>query len=248
VVHHCLSSIVIFPSCLLFPGHLSFVVPLASSSLYSPGAPTIHLMSSCLSVWGWVLCWSLSMSSSFIDIIVHVTGHSSSSSPSSSFVIVCCHPCHHHLSSFDGLSLSSIPIVHPSLLFIAHPLVVHHCPSSRHPSPRPTHGPPHEQLLMRLGASGASSSIVYRLLSLSLVVGRWSLVVGRWSLVVGRPPFVISPSFVIFVIWPWCTRRPPDEQLLLFRYCLWILNDLFCLLQDLSGSEDSHAPNIYPHQ
>jgi hypothetical protein len=68
---------------------------------------------------------------------------------------------------------------------------------------RSTRGPPHEQLLMRLGAGWC---IVVCRPSLSSPVVCRSLVVCRLS----------SPrSFVVFVvIRPWCTHNPPDEQLL----------------------------------
>jgi hypothetical protein len=132
----------------------SFIVcrPLGRLSLslslsYGPGAPAIHPMSSCSSVWGWVLCrsslssllslfvvrcrrpCSLSLSLFVVVIPVIVIRRSSSSSPSS---VVCRRwSVHPHSSSTH------------QLFFVV-------C----HPSPRSTCSPPHEQLLVRLGAGG----------------------------------------------------------------------------------------------
>jgi hypothetical protein len=124
-------------------------LPLSS---FGPGAPAIHLTSSCSSAWGWVLRRSLSLSLS---------------SPLLSFIVV-------HWS---------VPVIHPSpswgwvllACFIpVIPLVVVWSWCTRHP--------PDEELLIGMVGAGAGA---------------------------GSAP---SPSSL--VIRPWCTHHPPDKQLL----------------------------------
>jgi hypothetical protein len=189
-----------FVACCLL-SHLSSLLS------YGPSAPTIHPTSSCSLAWGWVLCRSSSMLLLFIIVIpVVVIHHCPTSSLSSLFIVIvpiivpivivhcCLSVCPHCLSPLS---------IHPCCSSSTHRLFVIVCC----PSPHPTCGPPHEQLLMRLGVGGASSSMVHCPLSSSPVIG-WSLVVPHCL------SFVVSPSFVVFIVQPWCTCHPPDKQLL----------------------------------
>jgi hypothetical protein len=135
-----------FLSCLLY------------SLSYGPGAPAIHLTSSCLSAWEWVLCQLslLSLSLSFIIIVPIIVCcclcccHLSSLSLS--FIIVHC-PCHHCLSLFvviipilvicprlsSSLSSSfvclSVPVIlHPSVGYSSSSVIYPLIPPTVHPT------------------------------------------------------------------------------------------------------------------
>jgi hypothetical protein len=156
VVHRRMLSIVVIPSRLSFPHCLSSVVPSVvrrrHTALVHPqstrravarqrggGCSVDHHHRPCRRCLLFVIVvpvrcpcpCSLSLSLFVVVIPVIVVCRPSSLSPSSSFVVHRCSSVHPHSSSTRRL------------FFVV-------CP----PSPRSTHSPPHEQLLVRLGVGG----------------------------------------------------------------------------------------------
>jgi hypothetical protein len=215
VVHRCLSSIVIVPSHLSFPRCLLFVVPSIVCCLCRRTA-LVHPQSTRRAV----ACQRgggcsvdrhrhpCRRHSSFIVIVpihcchpVIIIHCSSSSSLSLSFIVCHRRPRHRHSSSVVvpvrhcrhhshcRHSLSSFVVVCPSVPIPCPPVgcffVI--CP----PSPHSTGSPPHEQLLVRLGAGGGvivgagGGRFEVRREGGSLVIGGLWL---RW--------FVLSPAVI----------------------------------------------------
>jgi hypothetical protein len=127
VVHRCLSSIVVVPGRLLSPR--SFVVFVVVQPWCTHNPPNEQLLIS-VGVGALLIVMSLSMSSSFIVVVVHLRCCSSSSLSPVVIVPRCCHP---HPGCLLSSSPSSsfvilIPSSSPSLSFV---VVVHpRCSSS----------------------------------------------------------------------------------------------------------------------